>query len=169
MSDTATQPHEMTEHLAITVHSSGQEVPRDVLELEARGQLHILQNLTPMLRTAAKRDIARRSAGLDLSGNHQTPEHRLVPPTHGYYRLSNARQAAEELGVSERWERDHATRISPQVRAVIDKRQSTTERKYWTVSVEPLRLSLIRAFEGCAGSRIVVTADFECSGGIDDL
>jgi hypothetical protein len=65
--------------------------------------------------------------------------------------------------------RDHTPRRSPQIRAVIDKGHSTIDREYWTVSVEPVRHSLFGVFEQCTVSKIVVTANFECSGGIDDL
>jgi predicted DNA-binding transcriptional regulator AlpA len=108
----------ITEDLAMTPRSSGMEVPEDVPELEARGQLHILQNSTPGLRTAAQPETARRSAAPDLAGDRQTPDHRLVPQSLGHDRLLNARQVAEKLGVSERWVRDHTTRRAPQIRAV---------------------------------------------------
>ena len=70
------------------------------------------------MRTAAKPEIARRPAGLDLAGDRETLEHRLIPQPLGLDRLLNARQVAEKLGVSERWVRDHTTRRSPRIRAV---------------------------------------------------
>lgn len=118
MSNAAIQLHGITEDLAITVRSSGSEIPEGLPELEARSQLHILQNSTPGLRTAAQPETARRSAAPDLAGDRQTLEHRLVPQTPGHDRLLNARQVAEKLGVSERWVRDHTTRRSPKIRAV---------------------------------------------------
>ena len=118
MTNAAIQLHGITEDLAITVRSSGKEIPEDVQELEPRGQLHILQNSTPGLRTAAQPETAHRSAAPDLAGDHQTPDRRLVPQSPGHDRLLNARQVAEKLGVSERWVRDHTTRRSPHIRAV---------------------------------------------------
>jgi len=118
MTNAAIQLLGITEDLATTVRSSDMEAPEDVPELEGRSQLHILQNSTPGLRTAAQPNTARRSAAPDLTGDHQTPDHRLVPQPPGHDRLLNARQVAEKLGVSERWVRDHTTRRAPQIRAV---------------------------------------------------
>ncbi len=169
MPNGAIQLHGITEDLAIAVRTSDKEILEDVLELEARSQLHILENSTSGMRTAAQPEIARRSVTPGLAGDRQALKHRLAPRTPGHDRRPNARQIAEKLGDSERWMRDHTPRQSPQIRAVIDKGQSTLDREYWTVSVEPVRLSLFGVFEQCAVSRIVVTANFECSGGIDDL
>ena len=118
MSNAAIQLLGITEDLATTVRPSDMEGPEDVSELEARSQLHILQNSTSGLRTASQPETSRRSASPDLVGDRQALEHRLVPQTSGHDRLLNARQVAEKLGVSERWVRDHTTRRAPQIRAV---------------------------------------------------
>jgi hypothetical protein len=118
MTNAAIQLLGITEDLPITVRSSDKEIPKDVPELESRGQLHILQNSTPGLRPAPEPDIARGSAAPSLVGDRQTLEHRLVPQSPGHDRLLNARQVAEKLGASERWVRDHTTRRSPKIRAV---------------------------------------------------
>ena len=127
-----------TEDLATTSRSSGQEIPEEVSELEARSQLHILQNSTPGLRTVPQPETARRSAAPDLVGDRQTLEHRLVPQTPVHDRLLNARQVAEKLGVSERWVRDHTTRRVPQIRAV---KLGTLVRYRW-VDVEVFMANL---------------------------
>ena len=72
MPNAAIQLHDIPEDLAITVGSSGREIPEEVPRLEARGQLHILQNSTQGLRTAAEPEIALRSAAPDLAGDRQT-------------------------------------------------------------------------------------------------
>ena len=118
MTNAAIQLLGITEDLATTVRPSDLEAPEDVSELEARSQLHILQNSTSGLRTASQPETSRRSASPDLVGDRQALEHRLVPQTPGHDRLLNARQVAEKLGVSERWVRDHTTRRAPQIRAV---------------------------------------------------
>ena len=118
MPNAAIQLNDIPEDRVITARSSGREIPEDVPELEARGQLHVLQNSTQGLRTADEPEIARRSAAPDLAGDRQTVEHRLVPQTPGHDRLLNARQVAEKLGVSERFIRDHTTRRSPRIPAV---------------------------------------------------
>ena len=97
---------------------SRRETLEDIPEFETRGHLHTFQDSTPGMRTAAKPEIARRPAGLDLAGDRETLEHRLIPQSLGLDRLLNARQVAEKLGVSERWVRDHTTRRSPRIRAV---------------------------------------------------
>jgi hypothetical protein len=118
MTNAAIQLLGITEDLAMTARSSGMEVPEDVPELEARSQLHILQNSNPGPRTATQPETALRSSAPDLAGDRQTPEHRLATQSPGPDRLLNARQVAEKLGVSERWVRDHTTRRSPKIRAV---------------------------------------------------
>ena len=57
MPNAAIQLNDMPEDRVITARSSGREIPEDVPELEARGQLHVLQNSTQGLRTAAKPEI----------------------------------------------------------------------------------------------------------------
>ena len=106
------------EDLAMTSRSSGPEIPEDIPELEARSQLHILQNSTSGLHTAPQPEPARRLAAPDLAGDRRTPDHRLATQSPAHDRLLNARQVAEKLGVSERWVRDHTTRRAPQIRAV---------------------------------------------------
>ena len=118
MTNAAIQLLEITEDLATTVRPSDMEASEDVPELEARNQLHILQNSTSGLSTASQPETSRRSAAPDLGGDHQALEHRMVPQMPGHDRLLNARQVAEKLGVSERWVRDHTTRRAPQIRAV---------------------------------------------------
>lgn len=118
MTNAAIQLLGITEDLAMTARSSGMEVPEEVPELEAHGELHILQNSPPGLRTTAQAETARRSEASNPVGDHQTPDHRPVPQSPGHDRLLNARQVAEKLGVSERWVRDHTTRRAPQIRAV---------------------------------------------------
>jgi hypothetical protein len=102
MPNGAVQLHGLTEDPAIAVRSSDKQIPEDVPESEARSQLHILQNSTQGLRTAAQPEIGRRSAAPDLAGDRQTLGHRLVSHTPGHDRLLKARQVAEKLGVSER-------------------------------------------------------------------
>jgi predicted DNA-binding transcriptional regulator AlpA len=118
MTNAAIQILGITEDLATTVRPSDMEATEDIPELEARSQLHILQNSTSGLRTVPQPETSRRSASPDLVGDRQALEHRLVPQTPGHDRLLNARQVAEKLGVSERWVRDHTTRRAPQIRAV---------------------------------------------------
>jgi predicted DNA-binding transcriptional regulator AlpA len=118
MTNAATQLLGNTEDLAMTSRSSGQEVPEDIPELEARSQLHIPQNSTSGLRMAPQPETARHSSIPDLAGGRQTLEHRLATQSPGHDRHLNARQVAEKLGVSERWVRDHTTRRAPQIRAV---------------------------------------------------
>jgi len=72
MTNAAIQLLGNTEDLATTSRSSGQEIPEEVSELEARSQLHILQNSTPGLRTVPQPETARRSAAPDLVGDRQT-------------------------------------------------------------------------------------------------
>ena len=118
MTNAAIQPLGATEDPAMTVGSSGKEIPENVPELAARSQLHILQNSTPGLRNTAQPQTLRRSAAPDFARDQQTPDHRLDPQSPGNDKLLNARQVAEKLGVSERWVRDHTTRRAPQIRAV---------------------------------------------------
>jgi len=106
------------EDLAIPPGLPGKETSEDVPELDARSQLHILQNSTPGLSTVVQPEIAPHSAVLNPSGDRQTLARRLTPQPPGNDRLLNARQVAEKLGVSERWVRDHTTRRSPKIRAV---------------------------------------------------
>ena len=138
MTNAAIQLLGITEDLATTVRPSDMEGPEDVSELEARSQLHILQNSTSGLRTASQPETSRRSAAPDLVGDRQTLEHRLVPQTPVHDRLLNARQVAEKLGVSERWVRDHTTRRVPQIRAV---KLGTLVRYRW-VDVEVFMANL---------------------------
>ena len=118
MTNAAIQLLGITEDLATNLRTSDIEAPEDFPELEARSQLHILQNSTSGLRTASQPETSRRSAAPALTGDHQALEHRLAPQAPGHDRLLNARQVAEKLGVSERWVRDHTTRRAPQIRAV---------------------------------------------------
>jgi predicted DNA-binding transcriptional regulator AlpA len=117
MTNAAIQLLGITEDLATNLRTSDIEAPEDFPELEARSQLHILQNSTPLLRSADQPEIGQSSAP-NLAGDHQTLERRLVPQSPGNDRLLNAREVSEKLGVSERWVRDHTTRRSPKIRAV---------------------------------------------------
>jgi excisionase family DNA binding protein len=118
MPHAAIKQHNPSEDHATSVRPSGTEVLEETAESDARGQLLVVQNSTAGPYPATQPEIARRSAGLDLSGDGQTLVHRLVPHSPGHDRLMNARQVAEKLGVSERFIRDHTTRRTPRIPAV---------------------------------------------------
>jgi prophage regulatory protein len=66
MPNAAIKLHDITGDHAPSSLPSGRETLEDIPELEARGHLHTFQDSTQGMRTAAKPEIARSSAGLAI-------------------------------------------------------------------------------------------------------